>query len=95
MPGLIFGYSVWQNFDVPEVVLFRVKFHKIVNFSDLARHLLLKMHKSSGSSAVRTKMQKCWCWDTCKVLHFAQLQFGFFYNQTTFWAKLSLSFLGR
>ena len=36
------------------------------------------MHKSTGSSAVHTKMQEFLRWDTYKVLHYAQLQFDFF-----------------
>ena len=52
------GDMKWQNFDVPEVLVFRVKNHKNVNFSALASSRLLKLHKSSWSSAVRTKMQE-------------------------------------
>ena len=47
-----------QNLDVPEVPIFRVKIHKNVNSSALASSRLLKLHKSSGISAVRTKLQE-------------------------------------
>ena len=47
-----------QNYDVPEVPLFRIKIHENDNFSTLASRGLLKLHKSLGSSAVRTKTQE-------------------------------------
>ena len=56
VPWSTSGDMKWQNLDVPEVPLFRVKNHKNVNFSALASSRLLKLHKSSWSSAVRTKM---------------------------------------
>ena len=58
VPGWILGDRKWQNYDVTEGSLFGVKTHKIVNFSALAIHWLLKMHKSSGFTVVRTKMQE-------------------------------------
>ena len=58
VPRSIFCNPSWQNYDVPYMSLFGVKIHKIVNFSKLDSSKQLKMHKSSGSSAICTKLQE-------------------------------------
>ena len=86
------NYALLQNYVVPEVPLLWVKIHKNVHFSALDCHWLLKLHKSSGSNAVCTKMEEFLCWDTCKVLHYAQLKFDFFYNFVHFLGKFAAKF---
>ena len=85
--GSISGDPRCQNLDVPEVPLFGVKIHINVNFSALASSRLLKMHKSSGFGTTYAKLQKFRCWDTCKILHDAQLNFDFFVVFTSILSK--------
>ena len=67
--------------------LFGVKIHKTVNFSKLDSSKMLKMHKSSASSAICTTMHEFQCWGTPKVLHYDQLKFNFFNNFVQFLSK--------